>query len=87
MVLDALEASMTRYEFTENGQARRTHVAVAGPEFERPLTFSSEVVDLFRTHPPGDFYVGPPAPVPGGNAPSPNTPTGSASAPLLSVAA
>ncbi|HYA07730.1 MAG TPA: hypothetical protein VEF90_17720 [Xanthobacteraceae bacterium] len=67
VVVDPHAGSMTRYEI--GGQLRKTHACSAAPEIERPVEFTVELVEGFRTHPPGEFYCGPLAPVPGGDTP------------------
>ena len=63
--IDAHTGTLTRYE-TGGPQRRKTHAAT----LDRAAEFTPEVVEQFRRFPPSDFYVGPPLPIPGGDAPS-----------------
>lgn len=63
VITDSHVGSIVRYEHV--GQLRKTHKCSVSDETELPVTFPVDMIQQFRTHPPGDFYVGPPPVAPG----------------------
>lgn len=80
VVVDAHRGSLTRYVF--GNQLQKTHRYVHPDWTDGACAFSGDDVEYFRRYAPGEFYIGPPAPVPGTDDPGPN-----GAAPAMAVAA
>lgn len=68
VITDSSNGTIRRYS-DAGGQLRKTHMAGVEEGEELPVTFDVATVQAFRTHPPGEFYVLGPAPIPGGDDP------------------